>query len=128
MLTLIEQLVPDDLDWHHLCHKLNQAISLSEIVLVAWQMGIWLANGIVQQRIQQQAHLPTTFGTCPVCGTALVSKGFVARQILTLVGKVEWKRRVGRCPHQCKGSQTIPFDQVLHKTCCPDCKNFHGMG
>ncbi|MBD2096380.1 hypothetical protein H6F90_14660 [Trichocoleus sp. FACHB-591] len=33
--------------------------------------------------------------------------------MLTLVGWVEWKRRVGRCPHYCSGSQQAPFDQEL---------------
>ncbi len=50
---------------------------------------------------------------CSTCGRRLVSKGFVKRQMLTLVGAVEWKRRVGRCPHKCSGSQQIPFDVAL---------------
>lgn len=33
--------------------------------------------------------------------------------MLTLVGSVEWKRRVGRCPHQCPSSHHIPFDVIL---------------
>lgn len=33
--------------------------------------------------------------------------------MLTLVGQVEWKRRVGRCPHHCLGSQSVPFDHLL---------------
>ncbi len=48
-----------------------------------------------------------------MCGRRLVSKGFVKRQMLTLVGTVEWKRRVGRCPQKCSGSQQIPFDVTL---------------
>lgn len=48
-----------------------------------------------------------------MCGARLVSKGFVKRQMLTLIGKVEWKRRVGRCPHRCLGSQQTPLDDAL---------------
>ncbi len=33
--------------------------------------------------------------------------------MLTLVGQVEWKRRIGRCPHRCLGSEQTPFDEVL---------------
>lgn len=53
------------------------------------------------------------WNACSVCATRLVSKGFVNRRILTLVGWVEWRRRVGRCPHRCPGSQSTPFDQNL---------------
>jgi hypothetical protein len=50
--------------------------------------------------------MPRSFKTRP-------SKGFAKRQMLTLVGLVEWKRRVGRCPHHCPGSQRIPLDEAL---------------
>ena len=30
-----------------------------------------------------------------------------------LLRQVESKRRVGRCPHHCLGSQSVPFDNVL---------------
>lgn len=33
--------------------------------------------------------------------------------MLTLVGRVQWRRRVGRCRLGCTSSQTISFDQVL---------------
>jgi len=113
MLTPIEQLVPDSSDWQCLCQRLRQATSLSEIVIRAWQMGVWLANGIVTQHLETLAQRPTEWGACGVCGTRLVSKGFAPRQMLTLVGVVKWTRRVGRCPKQCLKSQSIPFDRVL---------------
>ena len=31
----------------------------------------------------------------------------------TLVGHVQWRRRIGRCPNRCSGIQSVPFDQVL---------------
>ena len=37
----------------------------------------------------------------------------MSRRLLTLVGWVEWKRRVGRCPQRCAGSHDIPFDRTL---------------
>ncbi|WP_146141055.1 hypothetical protein [Stenomitos frigidus] len=46
----------------------------------------------------------------------LESKGFVRRQRLTLVGWVEWRRRVGRCPNRCAGSHYTPFDTLLGLT------------
>ena len=68
---------------------------------------------LVEQQLAERAQLPTRSTPCKVCGTRLVSKGFVKRQILTLVGVVEWKRRVGRCPHHCSKSNKTPFDESL---------------
>jgi hypothetical protein len=113
MLTPLEQLIPDNSDWQHLCQRLNRASTLSAIVLMAWQMGMWLANSIVSQQLAVRVQRPTEWGECRVCGTRLVSKGFAPRQMLTLVGVVKWTRRVGRCPKQCLGSQSMPFDSVL---------------
>lgn len=113
MLTSIEHLIPENPDWQQLYQRLSQATTLTAIVLAAWQMGVWLANQIVCQHVQELAQQPTQWEPCPGCGTRLVSKGFASRQMLTLVGVVRWKRRVGRCPKQCLASQKIPFDQVL---------------
>jgi hypothetical protein len=113
MLPPIEELIPNHPDWQRLCQQLQQSSTLSATVLSAWQMGIWFAQSIVTQHLQERAQQPTVWGTCPVCQTRLVSKGLVHREILTLVGMVHWHRRVGRCPHRCQGSQSIPFDQVL---------------
>lgn len=33
--------------------------------------------------------------------------------MLTLVGRVSWRRRMGRCPRGCHGSQQAPLDQTL---------------
>lgn len=113
MLSSIEQVLPDDREWQQLCKTMKITVSLSALVITAWKMGLWLAKVIVEQQIQERADAPVTWRTCSMCKTQLVSKGFVARQMLTLVGVVEWKRRVGRCPHKCPLSQQIPFDDAL---------------
>lgn len=33
--------------------------------------------------------------------------------MLTLVGWVAWRRRVGRCPNRCASGHDAPFDKVL---------------
>ena len=113
MQLSVEQFLPDDEHWQQLCKRLQSVSSLSAIVLTARQMGLWLARVIVEQQLHKRAVASTGWSTCIVCSARLVSKGFVKRQMLTLVGKVEWKRRVGRCPHRCLGSQQSPFDTVL---------------
>jgi hypothetical protein len=113
MLPAIEELIPNHPDWQRLCQQLQQSSTLSAIVLSAWQMGLWFAQTLVTQHLQERPQQPTVWGVCPACQTRLVSKGFVPREILTLVGMVHWNRRVGRCPHRCQGSHRIPFDQAL---------------
>ena len=76
-------------------------------------MGLWLAREIVQQHLHERAQAPSQWPECPTCGQRLHSKGFRQRQILTRVGWVYWKRRVGRCPKRCQGSQRVPLDEAL---------------
>jgi len=109
----IQQLDLDDPDWQQLCQTLKASTTLAAIVLSAWRMAVWLAKLIVEQQLRERAQVPTFWSSCPICGTPLVSKGFAKRQILTLVGQVEWKRRVGRCPQHCPGSQRTPLDEAL---------------
>lgn len=113
MCPSIEQLYPHDSEWQQLCQALSSSVTLAALVLSAWRMGLWIAKGVVEQELSERSQLSTQWIPCSVCGTNLVSKGLVKRRILTLVGSVEWKRRVGRCPHRCLGGQQIPFDVVL---------------
>jgi len=114
MQSSFEQLLLERPDWQQLYKKLKAMTTLSSLVLTAWQMGLWFAKAIVEQQLAERAQVPTEWSYCSVCGTQLVSKGFAKRQILTLVGEVEWKRRIGRCPRRCPGSQQTPFDATLN--------------
>lgn len=110
----LEQYLPDDPNWHRLCQAHRQAETLTALVLTAWRMGIWFAKVIVEQQLIDRAQAPTEWSDCSVCGTRLVSKGFAKRQMFTLIGEVKWKRRIGRCPRRCPGSQQVPFDAILN--------------
>jgi hypothetical protein len=109
----LEQVIPDSQKWQQLCKKLRMAASFSTIVLTARLMGLWFAKAIIEQQLTERVQAQTHWGCCSICNTRLVSKGFACRQMLTLVGWVEWKRRVGRCPRRCLGSQSIPLDEAL---------------
>lgn len=113
MQQSVDQLLPESQQWQQLCKKLELTVSLTALVLTAWQMGLLIAKAIVEQQLAERAQIPTQWTRCSTCGTPLHSKGFVKRQMLTLVGPVEWRRRVGRCPYQCLNSHHIPFDVVL---------------
>ncbi len=109
----IEQVMPDHEEWQQLCNKLRVAESFTAIVLTARLIGLQFAQVIIEQQLAERAQAQKNWHHCSVCNTQLVSKGFACRRILTIVGWVAWKRRVGRCPRRCLGSQSVPLDQAL---------------
>lgn len=113
MLTLKHIVELDALELRQLHEKLQTSVTLASSVLVAWQIGLWFARSLVNHELNERAKRPHLWGNCAQCGSRLESKGFVNRRMLTLVGWVEWRRRVGRCPHRCAGRHDVPFDKVL---------------
>lgn len=117
MLCLKEIIASREADWHPLMEAVKQAPSLARIVLAAWALARFVAVCVVEAVLEERAHQPTDWSACPQCGTRLQSKGFVARQLTTLVGVVRWRRRVGRCPQGCAlGQQVAPLDEALGVT------------
>ena len=99
--------------WNELINAVEQASTLPLIVLAAWQLARRLTLALVESVLVQRAQRPTSWPPCPKCGATLESKGFLPRQIVTLVGVLHWKRRVGRCSHGCKIGQVVPLDMAL---------------
>ena len=71
------------------------------MILSAWRLARVLAVRIVAEALIERAQRPTQWPDCPKCGKRLHSMGFVHRQIISMIGVVHWKRRVGRCPNGC---------------------------
>ncbi len=113
MLTPQQSIELNPLELQQFQEKLHSSVTLASLVLTAWQIGVWFAKTLVEQQLEARAKQAQVWGNCGECGSRLESKGFVRRRMLTLVGPVEWKRRVGRCPNRCAGSQHAPFDAVL---------------
>lgn len=113
MLTLNSQIGLDAPEWQEFSEKLQTSVTLASLVLTAWQIGLWFAKTLVEYQLNERAKRPQQWSNCAECGSRIESKGFVSRRMLTLVGWVEWKRRVGRCPNRCQGSHCTPFDTVL---------------
>lgn len=113
MLATLLDLYLHDPDWQQFNARLKSATRLSTIVLIAWQIGLWMARALVTQQLSERAQVPTRWGICPHCGQRLRSKGWVPRHLLTLVGPIRFRRRVGRCPNGCHGSHRAPLDEVL---------------
>jgi len=100
MLTPQHSAVLDIPGLQPLYDKLQTSTTLASLVLAAWEIGLWFAKTLVEHQLDERAKQPQVWGHCSQCGRRLESKGFVRRQMLTLVGWVEWRRRVGRCPHR----------------------------
>lgn len=83
------------------------------MMLAAWRLARRLAVKLVEEELTRQAQRPTEWPTCEKCGRRLESKGFEKRQLLSLIGVVQWERRTGRCPNGCKIGQVAPLDAEL---------------
>jgi hypothetical protein len=90
-----------------------EAVTLTALLMAAWQLARVLVIHIVEDVLAERACRPTQWPACPVCGRAVRSKGFAARQITSLFGPIQWQRRVGRCPQGCATGQVVPFDKEL---------------
>ena len=113
MLCLHDSIRPNDPAVQRLLSAVEDAHSLSALILAAWQVARALTVHLVEAELAERARHPTTWPRCPLCGTGLHSKGFAKRQITSLFGPIQWRRRVGRCPHGCETPQVAPLDEAL---------------
>ena len=93
-----------------LIEAIENASTLTLLILSAWHLARVLAVRIVEEALTERAQRPTQWLNCPKCGKRMHSKGFVSRQITSVIGIIRWKRRVGRCPYGCKIGQISPLD------------------
>ena len=64
MLTPIEKLLSEDEAWQQKCEDLNNANTLSSMVWIAWQMGLWVAHLLLEENLNQHAQRPSQWGSC----------------------------------------------------------------
>jgi hypothetical protein len=113
MLCLSDSIRQDDLCVQHGLRAVEQAQTLTELLLAAWSLARVLAIHVVESVLAQRAQRPTSWPPCPGCGKRLRSKGFVKREVTSLLGVIQWQRRVGRCPKGCDIGQIAPLDEAL---------------
>lgn len=92
------------------------AHTFEPMLCAAWKLGLSVAVLIVQEVVTARALAPTPPTLCPKCGKALQSKGFLKRQLRTMIGEVCWRRRGLRCPAGCPIGQIAPLDAALGLT------------
>jgi hypothetical protein len=113
MLYLSNSICHDDPSVQRLLRMMEDARSLTALILAAWQVARVLAVHLVEDVLAERARQPTAWPSCPACGASVRSKGMASRQMMSLVGPVRWQRRVGRCPQGCAIPQVAPFDEML---------------
>ena len=113
MLCLSDSIRHDDPLVQRLLGTVEEAHTLPELVLAVWSLARVLAIHLVESVLAERARRPTSWPRCRQCGACMRSKGFVKRQVLSLVGPLQWQRRVGRCPQGCETPQVAPLDDEL---------------
>jgi hypothetical protein len=113
MLCLTDSIRDDDPCVQRLLCTVEEAHTLAELILAAWALARVLAGHLVESVLAERARRPTLWPRCPQCGAYVRSKGFVQRQVISLVGPLQWRRRVGRCPQGCETPQVVPLDDAL---------------
>lgn len=92
---------------------IGNANTLAQMVMNTLRFVFGLGVAILETELSERAQVTCEWGHCPQCGQRLQSKGWVGRQMTTLLGQVRWERRVGRCPKRCAIGVIAPFDQQL---------------
>jgi hypothetical protein len=113
MLCLHDSIRHDDPTVQCLLRAVEHAPSLTALILAAWQVARVLTVHLVEAVLAERARRPLSWPPCPACGASLRSKGFAARQVTSLFGPIQWRRRVGRCPRGCVSPQVAPLDEAL---------------
>ena len=113
MLCLHDSIRHDDPAVQRLLRAVEDAPSLTAVILAAWQVARVLTVHLVEAVLAERARCPSAWPRCPQCGVFLRSKGFATRQVTSLFGPIRWRRRVGRCPHGCAIPQVAPLDEAL---------------
>jgi len=102
-----------DPSFQELIEAIVTSSTLTVLIMTAWRLANALAVRLVEEVLFERSQIATQWPECPKCGARLHSKGFVPRQIKSLIGVIHWKRRVGRCPYGCEIGQIAPLDKEL---------------
>lgn len=92
---------------------IGTATSLALIVMSTLRFVFALGVKIVEAELAERGQAKQEWKQCPECGRRLHSKGWVSRQMTTMIGVIRWSRRVGRCPQGCEIGLVAPLDEQL---------------
>jgi hypothetical protein len=113
MSCLIDTIRETGPEWQTQIDELENAATISLLIVVAWQLARKLAVRLVEEILAKRAQAKTEWEYCPRCGKRLQSKGFKPRRIKSIIGEIKWERRLGRCPNKCPIGQVALLDKEL---------------
>jgi hypothetical protein len=113
MLCLMDRIRDDDPSVPYLLRVLEDAGSLTALLLAAWQGARVLAVQFVDLVLDERARQPTAWPPCLACGASVRRKGFATRQSTRVLGVIRWPRRGGRGPQGCAIPQVAPLAEAL---------------
>ncbi|MCI0529040.1 MAG: ISKra4 family transposase, partial [Nitrospira sp.] len=96
--------------------EMEKAPTLVLMIGAVWRLVRELGVKLLEEELSKRTQRPTPWPKCPRCGKKLRSKGFEKRQIVSLLGIIHWRRRVGRCREGCQLGQVAPLDEELGLT------------
>jgi hypothetical protein len=110
MQSIVSQM---DEDIQKLVQEMQGSVTLAVLIWQGLKLGRLIAVRVIEAIILERVQEASPDLHCESCGNRLESKGQLKRQLVTIVGIIEWKRQVKRCPSGCKESQVAPLDQEL---------------
>lgn len=114
MLPRIEKETRANGHVQELLAKLRNATTLMDLVTAGFRLGMALAVIIIEEILNERGAAESDeVPSCPECGTRLRSRGLVCRKMMTLIGRIAWKRRAFRCRNGCKIGLIAPLDRQL---------------
>ena len=78
MLCLSDSIRHDDPCVQCLLQVVNQAHTLTQLILAVWPLARGLTIHIIESVLTERALRPTFWPRCPTCGAFLRRKGFVS--------------------------------------------------
>ena len=93
MLCLANIIRDDDPSVQCLLRAMDDACSLTALVLAAWHLARVLAIHVVEAVLATRAREPTSGPPAPRAGHSLQSKGCAPRQLTSVLGRIRWPAR-----------------------------------
>jgi hypothetical protein len=113
MLCLHDSIRHHDPAVQRLLRAVEDAPSLAAFIWAAWQVARVLTVHLVEAGLAERAQRPTLWPRCPQCGAGLRRKGCAKRPSTSLLGPIQWRRRVGRWPHGGETPPVAPLAEAL---------------
>ena len=113
MSNVSHSIAHSDPAMQELMEDVKSAPSLAGLILAALALGRAVAVKVAEEVLNECGQAADRGRRCRKCGKKLESQGLKQREVMTLIGRVKWRRRVRRCPVGCENGQVAPSDEAL---------------